>query len=1134
MKKILFLGLLTLICFTTIQAQEANQLLDTYLLSQREQGNISALDASYEITNEHISSISNIHHIYYRQVIDGVPVLGTESGLHLKNGATFTADNNFISGVNDLVSNRTSNISAKEAILKAALSEHYKVERDIVQISKENSRQRFVFSDGGISLSDIPVALAYLKLENSIELVWDISIQEKAQKHWYNLQVSATTGAVLSKFDWMTQCKLEHDHDHTEVLDFNRNLIDIPDYNETNNAAAGCTECYNVFAIPLSSPYYGSRSIEVSPATNNASPFGWHDIDGVAGADFTTTRGNNVNAYEDGDNQGYQPDGGVLLDFSTFPFDQVYSETNQYEDAAITNLFYWNNVIHDVMFEYGFDAKSGNFQENNYGEGGEGSDSVNAEAQDNSGECNANFGTPPDGSNPTMQMYTCNDKDGDYDSLVIVHEYGHGISNRLTGGAANSSCLTGQEQMGEGWSDYFGLMLTMTDNDLPDDAKAVGTYLFGQGPNGNGIRSYPYSTDFSVNPHTYDDIKTESVPHGVGSVWAAMLWEMTWDLINVYGFSDDFMTVTGDITQDAGNIQALLLVTEALKMQPCGPGFVDGRDAILAADVAIYGGANECLIWDAFARRGLGFSADQGSANSRTDGTEAFDTPSDLASFTAPADVCEGALILYNQTGGVPFGGVYSGPGVTDDGNGFSYTFNPAQAGPGVHTIVYNVPDGSCSVASSDSDTVEVFYTPDSPTTTDALLVCLDEEVTVTATLNDPNNIINWYDAIEGGNFLASGSSYTFIPTENTTVYAQEGPEFIDSDLKITEIALQSPDGFEITNIGAAKDYTGYKIAVSEEPFTNFNTVNDDIQELGFIGENTAIYFDDVQGSSNYWGSNIWWGEGGSGWIIILDPDDNVVESVFWNASQAQINTLNVSIDGVNIDASDIEWTGDGADFDEVCNSSFRRVGENDNASNWPSDCLDSDFGIYNTDMQLGFQSCLAQRVPAIVTGEEEAPVIVCPEDMVITQDNDLFEMPDFTSSATVTDNCSFTVSQSPLPGSDVTAGTYTITLTATDSSGNESECEFLLDAVLAIDNPLSNSISLVPNPTFGNMILTYNGADTLNAIHVIDVNGRLIKNVMPSSTSETRFSLVDLADGFYFVKIVAGSNVLMKQVIKR
>ncbi|HBY67369.1 MAG TPA: peptidase, partial [Flavobacteriaceae bacterium] len=116
-------------------------------------------------------------------------------------------------------------------------------------------------------------------------------------------------------------------------------------------------------------------------------------------------------------------------------------------------------------------------------------------------------------------------------------------------------------------------------------------------------------------------IKTAAVPHGVGSVWAEMLWEMTWTLIDEHGFDPDYYNFTGDVTQDAGNIMALALVTEGMKLQPCSPGFVDGRDAIIAADQAIYGGANECLIWEAFAKRGLGFSASQGSSGSRGDGT---------------------------------------------------------------------------------------------------------------------------------------------------------------------------------------------------------------------------------------------------------------------------------------------------------------------------------------------------------------------------------------------------------------------------------------------------------------------------------------------------------------------------------
>ena len=37
-------------------------------------------------------------------------------------------------------------------------------------------------------------------------------------------------------------------------------------------------------------------------ADPSASPFGWHDTNGVAGAEFTDTRGNNVHAYADRDN----------------------------------------------------------------------------------------------------------------------------------------------------------------------------------------------------------------------------------------------------------------------------------------------------------------------------------------------------------------------------------------------------------------------------------------------------------------------------------------------------------------------------------------------------------------------------------------------------------------------------------------------------------------------------------------------------------------------------------------------------------------------------------------------------------------------------------------------------------------
>lgn len=1143
MKKQISLCTLLILCFTVVSlGQQKVTNLDSYLEQVAESGKENALNAAYTITSQHTSRTSGIHHIYFNQALNNIRIIGTESSIHLStNNKILKSNMKFVSDVSSRANAASPSLNAYSAIMNAASQLGLNVTKDIITLSETNSNKS-VFSDGGISLSDIPVELVYFLNENgSISLGWDLSIQEKSGENWWSVIVDASNGTIINKNNWVTSCNFDHDHsehDAHEKLDYNANLFDIPNYDALEDGLAGCTECYEVFALPLESPYFGPRTVEIDPADPIESPFGWHDTNGAPGAEFTITRGNNVHAYEDGDNPGFSPDAGADLDFIGYPFSQFFSNANQSEEAAITNLFYWNNIIHDVFNKYGFDAASGNFQENNYGLGGFGSDSVDAEAQDGSGTCNAFMGTPPDGGNPRMQMFTCGSQDGDFDNLVIAHEYGHGITNRLTGGASAAGCLQVSEQMGEGWSDYFGIILTMNEDDLAEDPRPVGTYLFGQGPNGNGIRSFPLSTDLSINPHTYDDIKTESVPHGVGSVWSAMLWDMTWLLIDEYGWDEDIYNFSGDINQDAGNVIALALVVEALKLQPCAPGFVDGRDAIFAADLAIYGGANECLIWDAFARRGLGVSADQGSSASRGDGTEAFDTPTGSAIFTAPTDVCEsvGEIVA---GGGTPFGGVYTGPGVTDNGNG-TYTFDPVVAGVGVHTISYEVQDSNCTVASIATDEIEVLFAPQPPSSVGVVDGCGNEEVTVTATVQDPANIIKWYDEATQGTLLAEGPSYTFTPTEDTVVYAEEGPIFTTSELKISELSLQFPDVIEISNIGASFDYTGYSLAISDEPFAIFNVVNPIVQDIGAMQENSVrFYSDDAGAGPNAWGNNIWWGEGGSGWAIILDPSGNVVDSAFWNASAALISTFNVTINGFNITAADLDWQGDGADFSSVCNTSFRRTGENDDASNWLANCLPSDYGVFNDDIGLGFQDCLAARTPTFVTLETQLPTITCPEDeTVIIEEGTETQLPDFTVDAIAADNCdALTITQSLNAGESVGVGVYEIELTATDGAGNEATCTFIytVEGLLSVDEAnLGANITISPNPTTGMIQLTNRTTVELQRVTVIDVNGRIIQTLVPSTIGTTDIDLTGVAQGVYFVNIESQNNSIIKRVIKR
>ena len=478
--------------------------------------------------------------------------------------------------------------------------------------------QERTLGDGGISRDPVTAKLVYQETpKGTLRLAWELGINQLDDQHWWQIRMDAATGDMLGKTDWVAE------------------------------------DSHRVYPFPTEAPSFGARALVSNPATS-ASPFGWNDTNGAAGAESTLTVGNNARAYTDlnADNlpdAGSSPDGGAGLAFD-FALD-LAQPPSSYRPAAVSNLYYANNRIHDILYRYGFNEQAGNFQVNNYGSGGAANDAVNAEAQDGSGTNNANFSTPPDGSSPRMQMFVWTDatpdRDSDLDNGIIIHEYGHGVSNRLTGGPAAAGCLNNQEQGGEGWSDYLAYMLTMRNGSEPAGGRGIGTYALNQPTNGPGIRTQKYSTNMAINDHTYDSIKSMVAPHGVGEVWASMLWDLTYSLIDQYGFSSNLTA------GNAGNNKSLQLVMDGMKLQPCSPGFVDARDAILAADRADYAGANQCLIWDVFARRGLGFSALQGSSGSKFDGTEAFDLPSscdgvELTATAAPSPVPAGQQLTYS------------------------------------------------------------------------------------------------------------------------------------------------------------------------------------------------------------------------------------------------------------------------------------------------------------------------------------------------------------------------------------------------------------------------------------------------------------------------------------------------------
>ncbi|KAJ2908332.1 hypothetical protein GGI21_002994, partial [Coemansia aciculifera] len=412
--------------------------------------------------------------------------------------------------------------------------------------------------------------------DGSVVPVWRVVVEQ--QDHWWNAHIDLASQKVVSLSDWYAQ-----------------------------------SESYFVYDKDTLSPAEGSRKLVVDPANSKASPKGWV-TDG-------STTGNNVWAQSNPFGSStwktnYRPTA-QTGDVFNYPID-LTKAPKTYIDAAITQLFYSNNIMHDLAYIYGFDEAAGNFQDENYSGEGVGGDYVVAFAQDGGGTNNANFATPPDGENPRMRMYiwtqTRPNRDGDLEQDIVAHEFTHGISNRLTGGPSNTDCLNDGESggMGEGWSDAVANILRLKPTDTRNTDFVLGDYVYTK-----GIRNFPYSTSLTTNPSMYsflDDPNYGEV-HAIGEVWAEILYEVMWALIDKNGIAKDIFA--HDLTK--GNSIMLQILLDGMKLQPCNPTFVDARDAIIQAEKNLTGGKNKCAIWTAFAKRGLGVNAPSSGDGSHTD-----------------------------------------------------------------------------------------------------------------------------------------------------------------------------------------------------------------------------------------------------------------------------------------------------------------------------------------------------------------------------------------------------------------------------------------------------------------------------------------------------------------------------------
>ncbi|MCF8374067.1 MAG: T9SS-dependent M36 family metallopeptidase [Bacteroidales bacterium] len=1210
---------------STIGQEEYKPIISTYLDDNCADYHLNKSDvSSFVITDNYFTKHNQVRQIHIMQTRNDLRILNGTANITINgNGDVVQVANRLIPNLpmsNKL--NSEPGISPSEAIISACNElniDHSEFQSTLIEEDGSN----FVFEKSSLAHENIPVELVYWAAkENEIKLAWSIKIDAKDGANWWHIILDASSGKTIAKFDRVIKC------DHGDAT-FRKSEVHNHSFSEAPVPSPSApplifNESYQVFQLPVESPNHGSRSIATSPADTIASPFGWLDTNGIAGAEFSITRGNNAYAYEDHadlDVPGYSPNGGINHEF-IFPLDLSVSPLLN-QDAVITNLFYVNNRVHDISYRFGFDEQAGNFQVNNYGNGGLGGDEVQAEAQDGGGTNNANFATPEDGYQPRMQMYlwtgsnqdsliinspstisgvyfsaaaafgssiptsgitsdivlvndstmpdpndacepivnsaaisgkiailrrgSCNfvvkveaaqnagaiavvvvnnvagspmamggtsttitipsvmvsqtdgemmisalqsgegvnitlvgsnyvDLDGDFDNGVVVHEYTHGISTRLVGGPSNVDCLYNEEQMGEGWSDWVACMLTINLNLANPVHRPMGTYANGEPITGIGIRNAPYDTSFAVNDYTYADVSDViniSSPHGIGFVWATMLWDLTWAFMDEYG-------VDGNLENGIGGDDIVFqLVLDGMKLAPCSPGFVDARDAILLADELNNNGVNKCMIWRVFAKRGLGFSASQGSSTSRSDQVEAYDVPTicqialvaPSAGFEAnETQTCTGKINFTDLSYDIPQYWHW------DFGDGQSDTTQHPfhqYLNQGIYTVTLIVTNNIGSDTLTFPNFIN-FTTPDNPIAPD-VSGCISDSFLLTA---NASGTISWLD-----------NQYTPLAS---------GPEYQAG-------TLGASTNFYVVNMfGSPSEQIG-------PPDENFGTGG--YHGSSFIGTVDFTAYQEVTIRSAYVNAEtagvriikLWDNFGGAG---------NILQEV----------TVNMPVSGPQYIELDFEVPQAGNYSIGLDNAGLYR---NNSGASYPYEVAGllsivgspagPDFYYYFYDLEVEPVTCYSDTVLV--------QAIIGTVDFSYQTTNEVVQFTDLSSNATIW-NWSFgdgntSTLQNPIHAYSQT-GAYQVTL-QTDVGTCDAEYQVTI-SLIGMDE-LSNSFGckLQPNPAKGSSTLLLNEAlkDDLNLILLFS-DGRIIKELtLPAGQKDQTISLEDFSAGIYYIRSV-------------
>mgnify|MGYP000598223788 CR=1 FL=1 len=124
--------------FLYSEALYCNEFMDEIFCFDFNKYNWYYYPPNLQITNNYISSTSGITHVYFRQVLNGIQISGTESDIHiLPNGTILTENNKFIKGISGKLKGATvPSLSSLQAVELTAQQLNYSISESLSFISQ--------------------------------------------------------------------------------------------------------------------------------------------------------------------------------------------------------------------------------------------------------------------------------------------------------------------------------------------------------------------------------------------------------------------------------------------------------------------------------------------------------------------------------------------------------------------------------------------------------------------------------------------------------------------------------------------------------------------------------------------------------------------------------------------------------------------------------------------------------------------------------------------------------------------------------------------------------------------------------------------------------------------------------------